>query len=55
LFCGLCGSIASGQWQLLAINTDADFRGLSVVNSNVDWVSGTKGTFGRTTTDGGKT
>jgi photosystem II stability/assembly factor-like uncharacterized protein len=43
-----------GQWDEQAIKTDADFRGLCVVNSNVAWVSGTKGTFGRTT-DGGKT
>lgn len=51
---GLCVSEASGQWTAQAIKTDADFRGLSVVSSSVAWVSGTKGTFGRTT-DGGKT
>jgi hypothetical protein len=33
--------------------TDADFRGLSAASDMVAWVSGTKGTFGRTT-DGGK-
>ena len=54
LLCGLCGSVASGQWQPQAIETDADFRGLSAVNPCMAWVSGTKGTFGRTT-DGGKT
>lgn len=32
----------------------ASFRGLSVVNDNVAWVSGSKGNVGRTT-DGGKT
>ena len=51
---GLCNPVAIGQWQPQAIKTEADFRGLSVVNSKVVWVSGTKGTFGRTT-DGGKT
>jgi photosystem II stability/assembly factor-like uncharacterized protein len=54
LLCVLCGSIASGQWHPQAIKTDADLRGLSAVSSKVAWVSGTKGTFGRTT-DGGKT
>lgn len=46
--------VARGQWQSQAIKTDADFRGLSAVSPSVAWVSGTKGTFGRTT-DGGKT
>jgi len=50
----VCDSTAFGQWQLQTIQTDADFRGLAVVDSNLVWVSGTKGTFGRTT-DGGKT
>ncbi|MFM8273037.1 MAG: WD40/YVTN/BNR-like repeat-containing protein [Gemmata sp.] len=45
---------ASAQWERQAIDTDADFRGLSVVDAKVAWVSGTNGTFGRTT-DGGKT
>ncbi|CAN5219705.1 oxidoreductase [soil metagenome] len=43
-----------GQWQQQAIPSEADFRGLSAVNVNVAWVSGTKGTVGRTI-DGGKT
>lgn len=43
---------ASGQWQQQTIKTDADFRGLSVVSPKVAWVSGTKGTFGRTTDAG---
>lgn len=54
LLCGLCNAVARGQWQQQAIKTDADFRGLCAVGPNVAWVSGTKGTFGRTT-DGGKT
>ena len=50
----LGNAVASGQWQPQAIKTDADFRGLCAVSPKVAWVSGTKGTFGRTT-DGGKT
>ncbi len=42
------------QWKQQSINTDASFRGLCAVNENVAWVSGTKGTVGRTI-DGGKT
>ena len=51
---GLCDAIAHAQWQQQTINTDADFRGLSVVSPKIAWVSGTKGTFGRTT-DAGNT
>jgi photosystem II stability/assembly factor-like uncharacterized protein len=47
-------SIAMAQWQKQPIDTDADFRGLSVVSATTAWVSGTKGTFARTT-DAGKT
>ena len=47
-------SIAFSQWQRQTIDTDAHFRGLSVVSPKIAWVSGTKGTFGLTT-DGGKT
>ncbi|HEY2785642.1 MAG TPA: glycosyl hydrolase [Fimbriiglobus sp.] len=43
---------AVAQWQKQSIHTDADFRGLSAVSSKVAWVSGSKGTYGRTT-DGG--
>jgi photosystem II stability/assembly factor-like uncharacterized protein len=50
----LSGPSATGRWQKQAIPTDADFRGLSVVSSEIVWVSGTKGTFGHTT-DGGTT
>lgn len=46
-------SQAVAQWQAQPVQTDADFRGLCVVNANVVWVSGTRGTFARTT-DGGK-
>jgi photosystem II stability/assembly factor-like uncharacterized protein len=50
---GLCSSVAFGQWQTQAIDTKADFRGLCVVSPKVAWVSGTQGTYGRTT-DAGK-
>jgi photosystem II stability/assembly factor-like uncharacterized protein len=51
---GLCASVAFGQWQTQTIDTKADFRGLCVVSPKVTWVSGTKGTYARTT-DAGKT
>ena len=54
LLLGLGASAAQAQWQPQKIDTDADFRGLCAVSDKVAWVSGTKGTFGRTT-DGGKT
>jgi photosystem II stability/assembly factor-like uncharacterized protein len=50
----LCDSIAHAQWQQQTIKSDADFRGLCAVSSKVAWVSGTKGTYGRTT-DAGRT
>jgi len=53
LLLALIASPVLAQWQSQAIKTDADFRGLSVVGEKIAWVSGTKGTFGRTT-DGGK-
>jgi photosystem II stability/assembly factor-like uncharacterized protein len=43
---------ASGQWIKQNVDTKASFRGLSVVNEKVIWVSGTGGTVIRTT-DGG--
>jgi len=46
---GLGASVVQAQWQPQAIDTDADFRGLCAVSDKVAWVSGTKGTFGRTT------
>jgi photosystem II stability/assembly factor-like uncharacterized protein len=51
---GVCDAIARAQWQPQTISSDADFRGLCAVSAKVAWVSGTKGTYGRTT-DGGKT
>jgi photosystem II stability/assembly factor-like uncharacterized protein len=53
LFCA-CITSAQAQWKVQSIKTDADFRGLCAVDKNVAWVSGTKGTVGRTI-DGGKT
>lgn len=52
----VCFSATSShaQWRQQTIDTDADFRGVCVVSPNVAWVSGTKGTYGRTT-DAGKT
>jgi photosystem II stability/assembly factor-like uncharacterized protein len=50
----LCDSSTHAQWQQQAIRSDADFRGLCVVCAKVAWVSGTKGTYGRTT-DAGRT
>ena len=44
---------ANAQWQKQNVETDAGFRGLSVVNENIIWASGTGGTFIRTI-DGGK-
>ena len=40
--------------EVLTSGTKTSIRGLSVVNDNVVWVSGSNGTFGRST-DGGKT
>jgi photosystem II stability/assembly factor-like uncharacterized protein len=47
-------SPAFAQWHPQKSNTTASLHGLSVVNRNVVWASGTGGTFLRTT-DGGKT
>ncbi len=46
-------STAEAQWQRQNIDTKASFRGLSVVNQNIIWASGTGGTFLKTV-DGGK-
>ena len=43
-----------GQWSSRKSNTTASLHGLSVVDANVVWASGTDGTFVRTT-DGGET
>ncbi len=50
----LVSTAVFAQWQPQFINTDASFRGLCAVTENVAWVSGTKGTVGRTI-DGGAT
>ena len=47
-------STAAAQWRPQSSGTDAEFRGLSVVNANVAWVSGTRGRFGRSV-NGGRT
>jgi photosystem II stability/assembly factor-like uncharacterized protein len=47
-------SLAFAQWHPQKSNTDASLHGLSIVNGNIFWVSGTGGTFVRTT-DGGET
>jgi photosystem II stability/assembly factor-like uncharacterized protein len=54
VFVGLCASTTYAQWQRQTIATTADFRGLCAVSRDVAWVSGTKGTYGRTA-DGGRT
>src|SRR6266436_22789 len=54
LFLPLFVSLAFAQWHPQKSNTDASLHGLRIVNGNVVWVSGTGGTFVRTT-DGGET
>jgi photosystem II stability/assembly factor-like uncharacterized protein len=54
LLAGLCDTVVLAQWQRQTIDTEANFRGLCAASAEVAWVSGTKGTYGRTT-DGGKT
>lgn len=51
---GFDASTALSQWQVQTIQSQADFRGLSVVSPKVAWVSGAKGTYARTI-DSGKT
>ncbi len=50
----LVAASAFGQWNPQKSNTTASLHGLSIVNANVVWASGTGGTFVRTT-DGGET
>lgn len=50
----LVATTALGQWSAQQSKITASLRGLSVVNADVVWASGTGGTFLRTT-DGGKT
>lgn len=40
------------EWKNIPTQTEASFRGLSVVDDNVAWVSGSKGTVGKTTNGG---
>lgn len=51
---GLGAVVADDQWQRQTFASDANLRGLCAVSAQVAWVSGTRGTYGRTT-DGGKT
>jgi photosystem II stability/assembly factor-like uncharacterized protein len=44
----LISSTSLAQWEVQPIDTKTDFRGLCVVSENVAWVSGTQGTFART-------
>lgn len=46
--------VVNAQWIKHSVHTKASLRGLSVVNKNIIWASGTGGTFIRTI-DGGKT
>jgi photosystem II stability/assembly factor-like uncharacterized protein len=47
-------SSMQAQWQKIPVSTTASLRGLSVVNANIVWASGTEGTVIRTG-DSGKT
>jgi photosystem II stability/assembly factor-like uncharacterized protein len=47
------GPAAKAQWRQQLTGSAANFRGLCAVSAEVAWVSGTKGTYGRTT-DGGQ-
>src|SRR6516225_2739011 len=51
---GLDGPSVFAQWQIQTVDTKSNFRGLCVVSPSCAWVSGTMGTYARTT-DGGKT
>ena len=47
-------ALAAVQWQVVPVPSKASFRGLSAVDDNIVWISGTEGTVLRTT-DSGKT
>lgn len=53
LFLILCSMSVSAQWKKRTVETKSSLRGLSVVDENVIWASGTGGTFLKTI-DGGK-
>ncbi len=54
LFISLTTTAQSLRWQNIPPQTDASYRGLSVVDDSIAWVSGSKGWVGRST-DGGHT
>ena len=45
-------ALAASQWQPVTVPSKASFRGLSAVDENIVWVSGTEGTVLRTTDSG---
>jgi photosystem II stability/assembly factor-like uncharacterized protein len=47
-------TVFAGGWEQQTVNTRASFRGLSVVNEKVVWISGSRGTIVKTI-DGGAT
>lgn len=47
-------ALAAAQWQPVPVPSKANFRGLSAVDDNIVWISGTEGAVLRTT-DSGKT
>lgn len=53
LFCIVFAAVGHAQWLKENVNTDASFRGLSVVSEKIVWASGTGGTVIRTA-DGGR-
>ena len=53
-FSGIFSLLAQPRVEILTSGTNSSLRGLSVVNDNVIWVSGSKGTVGRSA-NGGKT
>ncbi len=47
------GAVQAQRVEILSSGTESSIRGLSVVNSNIIWASGSEGTVGKST-DGGK-
>ncbi|NOT60388.1 MAG: glycosyl hydrolase, partial [Acidobacteria bacterium] len=52
LLCAACAISTAAQWTMQEIKTTASLRGLSTVNANVVWASGTGGTVLRTINGG---
>ena len=52
LLCAACAISTAAQWTTQDVKTTASLRGLSVVNANVVWASGTNGTVLRTVNGG---